>query len=315
MIGIYKITNKINNKIYIGQSIDIERRWRAHKTEPFNINSDNYNTVFYKAIRKYGIDNFTFEVIEECSKDKLNEREEYWINYYNSYVNAEESNGYNMTLGGDNYPRTYDINKVQELWENGSTYAEIIDIVGCSKATLTILLTELSIPLHERYQRANVYKAHPVQQYSRQGELLNEFNSLAAAVEYLKTLGYNNADVTNIGYACNKKITTAYDFIWKYKDDTTDIQEFVNQAKSVMHHRNVKVNQYDKTGKYLATFNTIQEAIKSNNLKCAHSCITNACTNLVYTSQGYIWQYYNGDTQDLDLELHNQQVKLKKQQK
>ena len=64
MIGIYKITNKLNNKSYIGQTIDIERRWRSHKTEPFNPNSDAYNTLFYRAIRKYGIDSFIFEIID-----------------------------------------------------------------------------------------------------------------------------------------------------------------------------------------------------------------------------------------------------------
>ena len=64
--GIYKITNKINNKVYIGKSIYIERRWYEHKTDMNNINKQNH---LYNAMRKYGKDNFLFEIIELCPKD------------------------------------------------------------------------------------------------------------------------------------------------------------------------------------------------------------------------------------------------------
>lgn len=73
MIGIYKITNKINGKFYIGQSVDIDRRFMEHRTPHGTMNSIKL------AMRKYGMENFSFEVIEECSEDKLNEREMYWI--------------------------------------------------------------------------------------------------------------------------------------------------------------------------------------------------------------------------------------------
>lgn len=94
MIGIYKITNKINNKIYIGQSIDIKRRWRAYKN-PYK--DRKHNSLILDAIEKYGIDNFLFEVIEECEKEQLNEKERYWIQFYDS-----NHIGYNLTAGGDN---------------------------------------------------------------------------------------------------------------------------------------------------------------------------------------------------------------------
>ena len=90
MIGIYKITNKINNKVYIGQSRDIVDRWNAHKYYTYSS-----KTKLQNAFTKYGISNFTFEVIEECDIKDLDEKEKYWINYYNSY-----EDGYNMTLGG-----------------------------------------------------------------------------------------------------------------------------------------------------------------------------------------------------------------------
>lgn len=102
MVGIYKITNNINNKIYIGQSVDIEHRLKEHK-KPYNWNREK-SKMLYQAFQKYGLENFTFEVIEECKEDQLDIREQYWIDYYDSY-----RNGYNMTSGGetnygDNHP-------------------------------------------------------------------------------------------------------------------------------------------------------------------------------------------------------------------
>lgn len=97
MVGIYKITNKLNNKIYIGQSVNIEKRWSAHRTRPFNENANQYSSLLYKAIRKYGLQNFTFEVIEECIPSQLDEKEKYYIQKYKS--NQIEF-GYNLTAGG-----------------------------------------------------------------------------------------------------------------------------------------------------------------------------------------------------------------------
>ena len=96
MVGIYKIQNLLNNKVYVGQSNDILRRWRDHKTNAFNLNDHNYNTHLYRSIRKYGLQNFSFEVLEECSTSELDTKEIYWISHYNSFFE-----GYNLTMGGD----------------------------------------------------------------------------------------------------------------------------------------------------------------------------------------------------------------------
>ena len=79
MIGIYKITNMKNRHCYIGQSRCIEKRWNNHKIASHNENDKTYNYPLYKAFRKYGIDNFIFEVLEECKIEKLNEKEAYYI--------------------------------------------------------------------------------------------------------------------------------------------------------------------------------------------------------------------------------------------
>lgn len=93
-IGIYKITNLINNKIYIGQSKNIYRRWYSHRCD-----YKNKDLPLYNSIRKYGIDNFSFEIIEECQINQLSEKEDYWINHYNSYV----PNGYNIKKAETHY--------------------------------------------------------------------------------------------------------------------------------------------------------------------------------------------------------------------
>ena len=90
MIGIYKITKKENGKSYIGQSNDIERRFKEHQYKT--------DIPIELAIQKYGVDAFEYEIIEECSLDELDEKEKYWIAYYNTYKGF----GYNCNEGGGN---------------------------------------------------------------------------------------------------------------------------------------------------------------------------------------------------------------------
>ena len=91
MTGIYKITDKTNGLIYIGQAMNIKRRFSEHKTS----NKGKKGTIDY-VIRTKGVNNFTFEVIEECTVLELKEREIYWIAFYDSYYH-----GYNLTPGGE----------------------------------------------------------------------------------------------------------------------------------------------------------------------------------------------------------------------
>lgn len=114
--GIYKITNKFTKLSYIGQSIDIIQRWKSHISYADN---NTYDYPLYKSIHKYGIESFTFEIIELCNKQDLNNREQYWINYYDTY-----NNGYNMTLLG-----LAELNNTGESHHNHKLLiADIIDI-------------------------------------------------------------------------------------------------------------------------------------------------------------------------------------------
>ena len=97
--GVYKWENRINHKCYIGQSIDVNKRLAHHFS---NIKNNRYDNPLYRAIKKYGLENFDVtirEVLEasDVLKSKLDEKEVYYINKYNSYG----KNGYNQTLGGD----------------------------------------------------------------------------------------------------------------------------------------------------------------------------------------------------------------------
>lgn len=96
--GIYIITNNINKKVYIGKSNDIERRFREHKSQYERLRTPN--KPLYLAFDKYGIDNFSFEVLEECPSKELNRKEKYWIKQYDS-DNSEK--GYNILSGGDGH--------------------------------------------------------------------------------------------------------------------------------------------------------------------------------------------------------------------
>lgn len=98
MKGIYCFINKINQKRYIGQSIQIEERYNQHIRTSQNKNSKEYDSSFYRALRKYGIDNFDFKILtqnDNYTKEDLNELEIYYINKFDSY-----NNGYNETKGG-----------------------------------------------------------------------------------------------------------------------------------------------------------------------------------------------------------------------
>ena len=106
MFYIYCFTNKITGKRYIGQTNNIEKRKRGHKSESFNTKANGYLLPFHCAIRKYGWDSFNFEILEEIDeafgREYLNEREIYFIAYYKTLINQ---NGYNYTKGGEGCAR------------------------------------------------------------------------------------------------------------------------------------------------------------------------------------------------------------------
>lgn len=99
---LYCITNLINNKVYIGQTIDVSKRWSDHRKAFNNLNPTQ---IIHHAMIKYGIENFLFEVIASCNtQDNANELETLLVSQYDSHISAGK--GYNATLGGMNSPKT-----------------------------------------------------------------------------------------------------------------------------------------------------------------------------------------------------------------
>lgn len=92
--GIYKITNLITNECYIGQSVDISSRWKTHIKNGLGIETAFTTNKLYRSMQKYGIQNFTFELIEECNKEQLNEKEKFYIE-----ANKSDVLGLNSTKG------------------------------------------------------------------------------------------------------------------------------------------------------------------------------------------------------------------------
>lgn len=104
MSCIYIIRNLINGKAYIGQTKNFAQRKAAHKYEARRGDKRH----LYVSMRKYGIENFEFSILEECSLDILSEREQYWVDVYDTF-NPEK--GYNLTKGGGWHPRTDETRK------------------------------------------------------------------------------------------------------------------------------------------------------------------------------------------------------------
>ena len=292
--GIYKITNKINKKIYIGQSANIERRWQdhiyasQHKTYYGHIKS-----LLYPAMKKYGIENFSFEIIEECEISLLDEKEKYWISYYRS---NESKNGYNILSGGQQ-GRKFDPKIFYQLWDEGKTIKEISSITGASYCTIeNNLKVYKNYSITESLKRSSKYACYetenkigkiPVYQYDLLGNYLAEYKSISEATRAISETGTRNS----ISYAVNSSLThMAYGFLWSKEKVEKMKPYFPNNRKAV---------QCIETGEI---FTSTRDAARAYNMKSPSSIIAccqgrqkSAAKDLI-TKKPLHWQYYiNGD--------------------
>ena len=113
MVGIYLITNLITQQKYVGQSINIEKRFKQHINRSHNSSSVDYDKLLYQDFRNFGIENFSFNVIEECDASQLDEKEKFYISFYNCLF----PNGYNKTIGGSGQTSGIKLskNQIQQL--------------------------------------------------------------------------------------------------------------------------------------------------------------------------------------------------------
>ena len=173
MAYIYKITNDINQKIYIGKTeFSIEKRFKEHCKDAFKPTEEK--RPLYAAMRKYGIEHFHVELIEETNQPE--EREIYWIEQYHSF-----KNGYNATLGGDG-KHYCDYDLIYSLYESGKTINEIATILNYDTKTCSLALTEKGITAQQKKQRKIECDSKIIIQLDKNtNEVINIFSSIAEA--------------------------------------------------------------------------------------------------------------------------------------
>lgn len=213
----------IDKIVYIGQTIrNYKVRWQQHKQVAKNADSSRY--ALYAAIQKFGIQNFYPILIEQCDNIKLNEREQYWIKYYNTKV---EKGGYNLTDGGDSNSERQCKHIYQYSLEG--KYINEFDSIADAAWELKISDSGISKAANGQLNQSHGYRwsfikkdyldnnyksnSKEIKQYSKEGVYIKTFPSARqAAIE----IGNNPNGVSNITAVARGERKTAYGYKWAY---------------------------------------------------------------------------------------------------
>lgn len=289
--GIYKIENLINHKIYIGQSIEIEKRLQKHKT----IKDDLY---IHRAISKYGVQNFSFEIIQECDRTLLDEKEQYWILFYNSLI----PNGYNMVPGGSNGTGLAKGKSVYQYSLEGQFLKEYSsvrqaanqnninpsNIVGCCNG-----LRKQAGIYQWKWKNSNktispiagVFIKDKILQYTQEGIFIKEYNSLDQVCQIFKI------SKSALSQACKGKTKTLLGYQWNYKNSNRKIQavkKYGKQDKPTQASHG-GINQYNKDGTFIAYYPTALEAKRITGINNSNICL--CCQGKRKTAGGFVWRF------------------------
>lgn len=222
---IYKITNKVNGKSYIGQTrYTVEFRWRQHQHK-------KDNTHFHCAIAKYGAENFTVETLEECDLAEMDSREIFYIAKFDTY-----NNGYNSSTGGDGmkgHSRVLTDDKYDEikgLYLSGFSSNKIADLYHVDKATIQKLLKAMGVKLRSNKLNINRQEFEELVRDYKTGyslkQLAKRYDCSAVGLkEYLERKGVKLREK----YDIMKDKESQTDLIRKYVDgENTDelLREF-----------------------------------------------------------------------------------------
>lgn len=283
MTGIYKITNKINGKMYVGQSIDIFDRWRQHEQ---NHRLKLSNFAIYRAFDKYGFENFEFSVIEETTKEQLDEREVYWIQTLHTYLKDPLCNGYNMTLGGEGNA-SIDAEIVCALWNEGKSVIEIATITGHDRSAVRKYLVDC--PNYNEYEarsRGNrtmwENRGESVEQYTLTGKYIDTYSNLANAERH------TGVSAKNIWCAVSKKSLSAGGYQWKYCIDNSVMLDITKKTKK-QRQPVVRMNKDGTT----TIYESAAEASRQTGIDATQ--IRRVCQGKSLTAGGYKWYYEKGE--------------------
>lgn len=280
---IYKATSTTTGKVYIGQTTQtLQERINQHNSHAFG---HQYNYHFHNAIRKYGAEDFTYEIIEDGIKsvEVLNKREKYWISYYNSYYD-----GYNSTMGGDGTVRRDD-ELIVKLFKDGHTTQEICEITGYNRQTIyrSYNVNELTEENNARKNEQTRERcARTVEQYSLDGEYVKTWRS---ATECGKELG--NQSLISAVCRQEESILSAYGFLFKYEDDSRDISEWVARLKNKKNSGKPKkeIGQYDSDNNLICTYESASAAATALGKKDKSNICAAARKGV--KAYGYYWKY------------------------
>lgn len=208
---IYKIVNDINDKVYVGKTnLSLQKRFSQHCKD--SEKECEQNRPLYAAMRKYGINHFHIEKIEDCLPEDASLKEQYWIGYFQGY-----EKGYNATKGGDG-KLLFNHSEIAARLKEHPYPKEVALEFNCSVDTIYIIAKEFGIKIKNKGQN-NVNQQKFVSQYSKEGEYLQSFESIQLAGEWLLNnniiITLNSGVRSHISEAMRGKRKTAYGFIWK----------------------------------------------------------------------------------------------------
>lgn len=213
MAYIYKITNKINSKCYIGKTLNsIQERWKEHCSDYTKRKEEK--RPLYNAMKKYGIENFIVEEVEQCDEDIVNDREKYWIEYYGSF-----KNGYNATLGGDG--KAYlDRELLIKTYQKVQSIRKTAEILNIDAGHLSKILKEHRVEVKPSNQVRNETYGTSVAMLDMNNNILKTFISLADAARYIKEQTGSKAEIkgmsVHIRQVAQGKRQTAYKYKWLF---------------------------------------------------------------------------------------------------
>ena len=206
MAYIYCIKNNINGKCYVGKTLKSpNERFSEHLYDAYKPTEEN--RPLYRAIKKYGKNNFSLQTLEECADELASEREIWYIKKLKTYAH-----GYNATIGGDG-KQLFDHDIIKAQLEAGLSQKLIAELNGCSIDLIRQVRLANNIPL------TKVRKQPSVVAYTEDGTEVGVFISAREAFRFLREIGITNARCcggTHISDVCNGNRKEAYGFRWKY---------------------------------------------------------------------------------------------------
>jgi group I intron endonuclease len=264
--GVYLITNKSNNKVYVGKSIILKYRWKKHLWKLKQ--GKHYNLHLQSAFKKYGIDYFEFSILEKCSEDIVCEKEMFYISKYQS---DNPQFGYNKTKGGEGLRATDEIKQKISNSLKGKPASESKK-ENCRKAQTGLK--------RSKEHRENIGKARrrPISQYDLKGNFIKNWDSIREAAN---ELGFRESQ---IGRCVNGKRKTSCGFMWKLQNNPISYIE--KPKKQNINRVRYNVLQISSDGKFIKEWESITKAAKETHT--SKSSIIRCCKHKQKTANNLI---------------------------